>query len=280
MRICYIDEAGDIGPLPAAPSPTGNDQPVLVIAGLFVDKNNLEGLTHDFLNAKYRFFPRLPYRSTNYLDRIITEIKGSELRRNVTRGTKAQRRHAIGFLDQIVSILQKHSVQLVSRVWIKGLGQPFIGRSVYTSSIQALCTYFDHYLEDAQDFGFCIADSRAHMLNVTVSHSVFTQKFRANPMVYQRILEVPSFGHSENHAGIQICDIICSSLLYPIACFSYCTGFVTNVHVQSTATILKKRYGEALRGLQHRYQDLNGRWTGGLVIADMLQQRNSTAMFR
>jgi hypothetical protein len=117
------------------------------------------------------------------------------------------------------------------------------------------------------------------MLNVTVSHSIFTQKFRANPIVYQRVLAVPTFGHSENHAGIQICDIVCSALLYPIACFAYCTGFVANVHVQPTATILRRRYGMALKELQHRYQDLSGRWTGGLVAADMLQRRNSAAMF-
>jgi hypothetical protein len=280
MRICYLDESGDVGPIPVAPSPTGNDQPVLVIAGLFVDKDRLEGLTHDFLNAKYRFFPGLPYPSTNYLDRILTEIKGSDIRRNVTRGTPAQQRQALGFLDQIILILQKNNVQIAARIWIKGLGQPFIGRSVYTSSIQGLCTYFDHYLSDAQDFGVCIADSRTHFLNVNVSHSVFTQKFRANPTVYQRIVEVPTFGHSENYAGIQICDLLCSALLYPIACFAYCTGFVANVHVQPTTTILRQRYGVATRNMQHRFQDVNGRWVGGLVVSDAIQQRNSLGMFR
>jgi hypothetical protein len=118
------------------------------------------------------------------------------------------------------------------------------------------------------------------MLNVIVSHSVFTQKFRANPTVYQRVLEVPAFGHSENHAGIQICYIVCSALLYPIACFAYCTDFVANIHVQPSANILRQRYGEALKSLQHRYQDLSHHWTGGLVMSDMLQQRNSTGMFR
>jgi hypothetical protein len=280
MRICYLDESGDVGPIPANPSPTGNDQPVLVIAGLFVDKDRLEGLTHDFLNAKHRFFPGLPYISGNYLDRIVTEIKGSDIRRNVTRGTPAQQRQALGFLDQIITILRNNHVQIAARIWIKGLGQPFVGKSVYTSSIQAICTYFDRYLSDAQDFGVGIADSRTHFLNINVAHSVFTQKFRANPTVYQRIIEVPTFGHSENHAGIQICDLLCSALLYPIACFAYCTGFVSNVHVQHTATVLRQRYGVALKGLQYRYQDLNGKWTGGLVVSDAIQQRNALSMFQ
>ena len=34
MRVCYIDEAGDLGALADPPQP--NDQPVLVIAGLFM----------------------------------------------------------------------------------------------------------------------------------------------------------------------------------------------------------------------------------------------------
>jgi hypothetical protein len=37
MRILYIDEAGDLGSMPAVPLPSGNDQPVLIIGGLIVD---------------------------------------------------------------------------------------------------------------------------------------------------------------------------------------------------------------------------------------------------
>lgn len=278
MRICYIDESGDVQALPATPA--ANDQPVLVIAGLFINKDRLAGLTHDFLALKYRFFPGLPYPTTSYLDRIIPEIKGAELRRNLLRGTRAEHRHAIGFLDQVLTMLEHHDARIVSRIWIKGVGAPFIGRSVYTSSIQSICTYFDHYLTAAGDFGFCLADSREHMLNVNVSHSVFTQKFRTAPAAYDRIVELPAFGHSENHAGIQICDILCSALLFPIACFAYCTGFVANVHVQPTATALRARYGQRIKDLQYRYQDPNGRWMGGLTVADALQQRNSGGMFR
>lgn len=280
MRICYLDEAGDVGPIPAHPSPSGNDQPVLVIAGLFVDTDRLARLTHDFLSAKHRFFPGLPYISENYLDRIVTEVKGSDIRRNVTRGTSAQQRHAFGFLDRIIAILRDNQVRIAARIWVKGLGEPFDGKSVYTSSIQALCTYFDHYLSETGEFGIGIADSRTHFLNVNVAHSVFTQKFRANPSAYQRIAETPAFGHSENHAGIQICDLLCSALLYPIACFAYCEGFVRNVHVQPAAVAMRRRYGSILKDLQYRYRDANGRWTGGLVVADAIRQKNALGMFQ
>jgi hypothetical protein len=280
MQILYIDESGDLGALPAAPPPNGNDQPVLVIGGIIVDASKLEALTQDFLHLKSQWFPGLPYPSANHLDKIIPEIKGSEVRRSATRGNRNQRRHAIGFLDHILRMLQAHDVRLLARVWIKGLGQPFNGRSVYTSSIQGLYTYFEHYLTEKTDFGFAIADSRDHLKNVTVAHSVFTQKFRASSTVYSRILELPTFGHSENHAGIQICDLICSALLYPIAAEAYCTGYVANLHVQAKAAQLRQRFGQILKAMQHRYQDPTGRWIGGIVVSDDLAQRNAGLMFR
>ncbi|MFM2281450.1 MAG: hypothetical protein RLZZ444_3681 [Pseudomonadota bacterium] len=229
---------------------------------------------------KSHWFPGLAYPTTNHLDKIIPEIKGADLRRAATRSGRNQRRHAIGFLGQLLAMLQSHGVRLLARIWIKGLGQPFVGRSVYTSSIQGLYTYFDQYLTENDDFGFCIADSRDHLKNVNVAHSVFTQKFRASSTVYARILELPTFGHSENHAGIQICDILCSALLYPVATEAYCSGYLANVHVQPRASDLRHRFGPTLKQMQFRYQDPNGRWTGGVVVSDALAHRNAGLMFQ
>lgn len=277
MQILYVDESGDLGALPANPGP--NDQPVLVLGAIVVDVARLEAITHDFLNLKQRWFPGLNYPSNNHLDRIIPEIKGAVLRRSVTRQGRNQRRQAIGFLDSLMQILVHHDVKLLARVWIKGLAQPFDGRSVYTSSIQGIYTYFDSYLTACADFGICIADSRDPWKNANVAHSIFTQKFRASSTVYSRIVELPTFGHSENHAGIQICDIICSALLYPIAAEAYCTGHVVNVHVQTRAADLRHRFGAILKAMQYRYQDPNGKWIGGIVVSDAITQRSAGAMF-
>jgi hypothetical protein len=280
MHILYIDESGDLGALPAAPSPTGNDQPVLVVGGLAVEAASLEAITQDFLYLKSLFYPGLPYPSSNHLDKIIPEIKGADIRRNATRGGRNQRRHAVGFLDKLIAILQAHDVKLFSRVWVKALGQPFDGRAVYTSSIQWFYSSFDHFLTTQDSFGFCIADSRDYLKNVNVAHSVFTQKFRASSTVYSRVLELPTFGHSENHALIQICDIVCSALLYPIATEAYCTGHVANIHVQPGAVHLRQRFGPALKALQYRYREPLGRWNGGIVVADAIGQRSAAAMFQ
>jgi hypothetical protein len=276
LKILYIDESGDLGALPAAPAP--NDQPVLVIGALIVDVARLEAITQDFLTLKRHWFPGLNYPSNNHLDRIMPEIKGADLRHAATRQGRNQRRHAIGFLDQLMAMLTHHDVRLLARVWIKGLAQPFNGRSVYTSSIQGLYTYFESYLTEQGDLGVCIADSRDHLKNANVAHSIFTQKFRASSAVYSRIAELPTFGHSENHAGIQICDIVCSALLYPIAAEAYCTGHVANVHVQPRAADLRHRFGPALQAMQYRYQDPTGKWSGGIVVSDALSKRNAAAM--
>ena len=125
----------------------------------------------------------------------------------------------------------------------------------------------------------CIADSRNKSKNLRVSHSIFTQKFSAAPS-YERQVELPTFGHSDNHAGLQLCDVVCSGLLYPIACYAYCTGHVNNVHVQSGASRLRRRYGQQLKELQHRYYDVGARrYDGGLVVSDHANQRSGALMF-
>ena len=275
LQLCFIDEAGDLGVL--GNPPAANDQPVLVVAGLFVDAAELPGLTHDYLDLKHRFFPEMNHRSRRRLDRILPEIKGAELRKDATRGNARKRRRAIGFLDRTMSLLRRHDVRLVARIWVKAPGSRFEGTAVYASSIQGLCTYFEHYLNGRDSSGLCIADSRSKSKNLRVSHSIFTQKFGAAPN-YERLLELPTFGHSENHAGLQICDIVCSGLLYPIACYAYCSGHVNNVHVQPAAARLRSRYGQQLRELQHRYYG-RGRYVGGVTVADNLNQRSGALMF-
>ena len=279
MKACFIDEAGDLGALNDPPQP--NDQPVLVIGGLIVDIVNLHDFTHAFLDLKSQYFPRPLANSTKPLDRILHEVKGAEVRRNATHGTARQQHHAISLLDRIFGLLQRFDVKLVARISVKGVGMPFEAKAVYTSSIQRICSYFDHYLTQSCDIGICIADSRSKSKNINVSHSIFTQKFRLRNPTYQQIAELPTFGHSDNHAGLQICDIVCSALLYPIACFAYCTGHVNNVHVQPGAARLRQRYGQHLKDLQYRYKKTGAdRYTGGIVVSDSIQQRNGSLMFR
>jgi hypothetical protein len=105
--------------------------------------------------------------------------------------------------------------------------------------------------------------------------------FRTAGNPYDRIVEMPTFGHSDNHVGLQLADLVCSALLFPIAVHTYCTGHVTNLHVRPGYRLLKQRYAEQLRGLQFRYlEPVKKRWRGGITVNDSIGQRSGAEMFR
>ena len=149
-----------------------------------------------------------------------------------------------------------------------------------TFSIQDCCTTFQKKLEELDQLGVMIVDSSSPRLNASVSHSIFTQKYKASGDAYDRLLEMPVFGHSENHVGLQLADIVASALLFPIASFVYCTGHVTSVHVNPLFADVKTRFAGRVKALQHRYYDDYGRRKGGIVISDKVANRPGSLFFR
>jgi len=218
MKLCYIDESGDLGTI--LTSQSHKSQPVLVIGALFLDADHLPQVTHNYLDLKARFFPELRPTQHRRLGIILSEIKGSEIRKNLLRGSSRERRHAIGFLDHIVKLLEVFNVRITARIYVKMVGAPFNGESVYNSATQNICRYFHHYLTTEEDTGICIADTRSHSQNLNLSRSIFTRKFKTNSEL-PKIVESLTFGDSKIHAGLQICDILCSALLFPIAAYAY-----------------------------------------------------------
>jgi hypothetical protein len=284
MRICYVDEAGCTGTLPAANSPV---QPVCVIAGAVFNYADLRAITFDFLNLKRHFFPGIRIRIGNppvmqipplFLDWVLAEVGGCDVRTSLRNLNRNRRRHAIGFLDRFMDFLHNHDARIMGRLLVKPIGPIINGRSLYTSAIQTIFTTFQNYLQNVNDIGTVILDSRTKPLNVNVAHSLFTQKYQAGGDPYPRIVEMPTFGLSENHVGIQTIDLICSGLLFPMATESYCTGHVNNVHVHANYAVLRQRYGLRLRAMQHRYQDA-GHWRGGIVVNDGILQRSGAQLF-
>lgn len=276
MRICYVDEAGCTG---ALPSPTSNIQPLIVIAGVIVEQGRLRDLTLDLLHLKRRFFPGLSPTSRLFLDWMLVEVKGADMRRDAALGSRRERRHTVGFLDKFLELLEKHDVRIVGRLWIKEIGAPIDGTALYTSSIQAICTDFDHLLDQAGDDGIVIADSRRKWQNTRVSHSIFTRRFAAGHAAYANIDEMPTFGHSENHAGLQVADLLSSALLFPLAAYAYCDGHVRSIHIRPRYSALRARYGARLMRMQYRYQE-SGRWRGGITVSDPHEHRSGGHLFR
>lgn len=247
---------------------------------MVIDQRLLESLTREFIKLKARFYPRLVNNSSHRLGRILPEIKGADIRRSLRKGSRRRnRRQAIGFLDAFVDLLQYHDAKIFGRTWIKEVGGNCADRAIYTFSVQAICEDFQNLLESTGDTGLVIADSRSPAPNAAVAHSVFTQKFKTDGDRYPRLLEMPTFGHSQNHAGLQVADLLCSALLFPMATHCYCTGHVQNVHVNSGFDVLSERYGARLYGMQHRYEDDAGHRRGGITVSDPVGHRGGKALF-
>lgn len=277
MDLCYIDESGDLGALPAHAFTKANHQPVFVVAGIFIHGDCLVDLTYDFLAVKKRFYPGLHYASEDFLDSILAEVKGADVRKNALRGRRRARRHAYGFIDRILDLFKKYDIRFTGRVWVKMPGDIFNGSTVYSSSLKSIYRSFDHYLAQKGTQGVCIADSRNQIKNTRVSHSIFRQKFKKPELFYPKVMELPLFSHSNNHTGIQLCDFLCSALLFPLASYVYCRGFVENVHVQPSAQEMRRRWGETLRKLQYSFTDETGCKVPGVIVTD--SSMNSLSSF-
>ena len=261
--------------------PHGGISPVLVVAGIVVDQRLLENLTRAFVETKSRFYPELVRGCRTRLERILPEIKGADLRRAMRSGSpRRNRRHALGFLDALLDLLEYHDARIFGRIWVKVPGGRCDDRSVYTFSVQDICADFENLLETVGDSGIVIADSRNPAPNALVAHSIFTQKFKSDGDRYPNIQEMPVFGHSQNHAGIQIADLLCSALLFPMATRCYCYPHISNVHVDLGFGELGRRYGARLRAMQHRYSDDRGHRKGGITVSDPVTMRPGGALFR
>jgi len=279
-NVFYVDESGSTGNLPA----TNSDiQPLFTILGLIIDQSRIHDFSLKFIYLKRQFFldavlwdKRPPQQ---FLDWVLFEPKGSDLRKSIAEGRKRIRRHAHQFVDKTLSLIEEAEAKLIGRVWIKGVGVPFDGHSVYTASIQHLCRYFDNYLTRQNQYGLMIADNRTKDKNAKVSHSVFTQRFSSSGNPYSRLLELPVFGQSENHVGIQVCDLICSGIVFPIAVQTYCVGHVQSVHVRPGYEKIKEEFAERIKNLQHRFLSSDGKWRGGIVCSDGIAQRPGKLFF-
>lgn len=276
MQVFYVDEAGCTGMLPSA---TAQIQPVFVLGGVILNQSRLRDFTLDWLHLKDRFFPNLQIPNSDFLDWIAVEIKGAELRRRIREGRRDPRRQALGFMDRFLDLLETHDARLLARLYVKPIATPFNGRSVYTSAVQNLAADFQRYLAATNTAGLMILDSRNKPKNTNVSHSVFTQKFQAGGDVYAGLMEMPVFGHSDNHAGIQAADMICSAFLFPMAAYVYCQGHVNNVHVHLQYYRIRDRYGARLKQLQFRYQDANQWWRGGITVSDGIGHQKGGVLF-
>lgn len=265
MYLCYVDESGDSQ---AILNSTHKEQPLLVISGLLVKASNVPKLTVDFTSLKRRYYPKLFSSVTYNLNVLLHEVKGSDLRteiRNNLLNSKITNHH-FRFLDDVLALIKKHDAKIVSRIWIKQFNYPINDQSVYSITIQNICARFQEYLaSNNSNGGMLIADFRDPKRNSYVSHSVFTQKHKMKGDAYPLIQEIPTFGISNNHACLQIVDLLCSVLLAPMAARTFLTGTVNNVHTHKNYDAITLRYKKRLKALQFNC-NVNGVKNWGITV--------------
>ncbi|MFJ7101968.1 DUF3800 domain-containing protein [Streptomyces albogriseolus] len=190
MYLCYIDEAGNGQTLdPARP----DAPPVLVVGGFTIHDSHIKQLTWDFLNIKKTYRPQLR-RSLHLSEMIHTEIKGSDVRKDVRVGNRDQRRAAMLLVDSILGLLERYHARLLARVWVKQEGLAFNETGVYSTSVGSLTETFQAQLLDCHSRGVMVLDSRTKSKNAPNVHCVTTRKYRAGGDLLKGIIESPVFG--------------------------------------------------------------------------------------
>ena len=280
MYICYIDESGDSGTLQITDT---NSNPFFIVVGLVVEHNRLIPLTHDFLRLKKTFFPNYFSATHLTLDGILVEIKGNDLRKDLRGSNRRRWQQTIGYIDACMELLNQNRVALIARALIKNPGSQYKDAAFYGNSIMHICTHFNIFLEFNQEFGVVIADSRKTPQNQRTTHTIFTQRHQSRGNSYPRILEMPSYGHSNNFAMIQLSDLVCSAVIFPMLSDAFGNYLHTsgNVHISPQYTIVRNRYKVAIKNMQFMYQDANNFWRGGLLVTDKTQaNRKTSAVFQ
>lgn len=275
MHFCFLDESGDSSMLAA---PSDAKQAALIVAGLFVDARRLPAVTADLMALKRQYFPGQMTGASNVFDALLIEIKGSDhitkvLRKQGHKATASVR--ALRFLDEILDLCIRHQIRLVGRSWVKEVGQPMVDKSVYTVSAQNIVERFQEYLQQVNSEGVIIADFRDPKRNSYVAHSIFTQMHKKSGSAYPRVQETIVFGISDNHAGLQIADLLTSAALLPLLSKNYLMGRFRNAHTHPSMHIIAQRVERKIKRLEFNFQHYMGQCRG-LTVAD---PRNKKAKF-
>jgi len=238
---CYVDEAGCPGKLPSASSPV---QPFLILAAVALHSADINTFTRQVNRLKRA---NLEAMRPGAISTGQEEIKGSELRA-LLRKDPSGHTPAHRFLDEMLGLLQRFDAQVFAQVAPKPVGAPFDGKAVYASMLFRLARSFHGLLEHRCAEGFMVGDFREPRLNSLMTQAVARSKFGDRDAL-PRLLDVPVFGHSESHAGLQVADWLASALIFPMVSHRHAGELKQSAHLHSHDGRLARRYRKRLRAL-------------------------------
>jgi hypothetical protein len=249
----------------------------MVIVGVIVDAALVPMLTREFLALKRRHFPHR-FEFGHALSHVLAEIKGAEVLQMARHPSRNKRRRSLLLRTELLELLGRYGCRVVGRVWVKQAGVSLKPTETYTYAVQDIAAHFSQLLLERRSQGILIADSRNPGPNVEVAHSIFTQKWRTGGDPYPPVMEVPLFAHSDNHVGLQIADLVATTLVFPMAASAYGAP-ATSVHCAGQYHGIRAAHGRALCALQYQYLDETGKFRGGIVVSDPVNKYPSSRLF-
>ena len=277
MQLCYVDESGTAQTLLATDP---EQQPVIVIAGVSLPEQNLTAITHEWIDLKARFYPTIAATGHGWLDAILQDIKGNKVRsRFRARATPRQKQHSVGLVDGTLKILERHQAKILGRIWVKPLAVEHNRMSLYATSLKFICAAFDAHLP-SNERGMVVVDSQTYWHNHQLAHSMFTQAFGKNPQ-HRGLVDLPVFGHSDNHAGLQIADLLCSAVLAPTACTVYAGTYAGwNQHCDPGYIDIRERFGARLEALTFTWPyPRTGKPSSSVLVSDPVGRHGTRLMW-
>lgn len=244
MHICYIDEAGCPGYLPANNTEI---QPILIIAGLALPKEALDSIGRQFIKIKQQYLYGETKPNFRHQD-VLNELKGADLRKDIREGIKAKADKAHKLAHQILEILVTHGAELYGQVIIKVPDDKFDGTRLYADAMMRIAKDYHQLLDKELSNGLIVADFRESEINGKVSQPISLAMWEQKN-TFPRFELPPTFGNSNSHVGLQIADIIISTLLMPLALAKFGEYIPEGVHKKSGDLLNFKRYEKRLKRL-------------------------------
>ena len=212
MFFFYIDESGN--PYPHHVPIRSGETPLFCLSAIAIHETSWRLLSRDHHLLKQRFFK-------NEIGSGIPleyELKGSDLMRPGNRSNR--RNHA--FLSAILKLCQHYSLPFFSVIIRKNSSIPANPTSIYTMSLQYLMERFQAFLDENNDNGLVVADSRTHRLDLQVARSYLSYIFgNVQGKHCTRLIEAPMFANSQLTSGLQVVDTV-GSCIYADAYYWRC----------------------------------------------------------
>lgn len=145
-------------------------------------------------------------------------------------------------------MLTVYQARLLACVVAKHPGGEFDGRLAYASGMHFIARQFHGLLELECAEGLLVVDSREAKANARVAQLVCAAKFAGMDQL-PRLIEAPLFGRSDDHAGLQVADIVASALVFPVASTIFGPNLNGHPHLHQSDPLLARRYRKRLKGL-------------------------------